>query len=281
MEHGRVPMRPCHRPQLRLAWEAMVKYPTDETWVPLSRGIEEHLPRMVGGCRAALWLLLLVRAQHSGPNRGKVNATFRELADALGVGYSTAYRAAQDLKKVGLIAYEPAPNQHRPTAFTVSKYKGVGDFHPIVALINSEESSKTALINNETAAKKQRKSKPDKVTNISELQDPNNDKNVNKYIVEIVDYLNALTSSQYRPTTRETARLISGRLSEGYTVENCKAVIRNRWEAWGQDPRMREYMRPNTLFRPSNFEGYLQEARRADASEEDEGKELPDGAGRT
>ena len=142
--------------------------PTDGTYVPLSRGIEEHLPKMVGGCRAALWLLLLVRAQHSGPNRGKVNASFRELADALGVSYPTAYRAAQDLKKVGLIAYEPAPNQHRPTAFRVSKYKGVGDFHPTAALIKSDESSKVALINNETAVKQQRNSRFDKANNISE-----------------------------------------------------------------------------------------------------------------
>jgi len=255
-----------------------VKYPTDETWVPLSRGIEEHLPKMVGGCRAALWLLLLVRAQHSGPNRGKMIANFRELADALGVSYPTAYRAAQDLKKAGLIAYEPAPNQHRPTVFRVSKYKGVGDFHPIVALIKSDETSKTALINNETAAKKQRKSKQKKRRKINKLQAPNNDKNVDKDIVEIVDYLNTLTGASFKPTTKETVRLITGRLSKGYTVEDCKAVIRHRWERWKNDLKMREYVRPSTLFRPSNFENYIQEARRSAA--DDKWEEMPDGSGR-
>lgn len=255
-----------------------MRNPTDETYVPLSRGIEEHLPKMVGGCRAALWLLLLVRAQHSGSNRGKVNASFRELADALGVSYSAAYRAAQDLKKVGLIAYEPAPNQHRSTAFRVSKYKGVEDFNPTVALIKSDESRKAALINNETAAKKQRKSRPDKARNISELQGPNNDKNVDKHIVEIIDYLNTLTGTSFRSTTKETTRLITGRLSEGYTVEDCTNVIRHRWETWEHDLKMRQYIRPGTLFLPAKFESYLQEARRS--LTEDEWPEMPIGSGR-
>ena len=81
-------------------------------------------------------------------------------------------------------------------------------------------------------------------------------------IEEIIDHLNSLTGSSYRPTTRETIRLLSGRLSEGYNVEDCKAVIRHRWEKWQGDPHMREYIRPSTLFRPANFESYLQDARR-------------------
>ena len=81
---------------------------------------------------------------------------------------------------------------------------------------------------------------------------------------EVVNHLNTITSSQYRASTKETVKLISGRLSEGYTVEDCKAVIRHRWERWKDDPKMREFLRPNTLFRPANFEGYLQEARRCE-----------------
>ena len=83
-------------------------------------------------------------------------------------------------------------------------------------------------------------------------------------IEEIIDYLNSLTASSYRPTTRETIRLLSGRLSEGNTVEDCKLVVRHRWEKWQGDPKMVEFVRPSTLFRPSNFESYLQEARRCE-----------------
>jgi len=94
-------------------------------------------------------------------------------------------------------------------------------------------------------------------------------------IEEIIDYLNSLAGSSYRPTTRETARLISGRLSEGYNVEDCKAVIRHRWEKWQGDPQMREYIRPSTLFRPAKFESYLQEARRCEKEGGGDGQHPP------
>ena len=205
-----------------------MRYPTDETWVPLSRGIEEHLPKMVGGCRAALWILLLVRAQFSGPMFGKVIASFKELADALGVSYSTVYRAAQDLKKVGSIDYEPASNQHRHTVFTVNKYKGVEDFHPIVALSISDKSS-------ESAAKLQRKSKPDKVPNISELQDPNNDKNEDKenndaILFSFADFL-YLLAMKLRVLDQEGNPYPSG-------IPNAdRGAIFSAWNDYGPFPR--------------------------------------------
>jgi uncharacterized phage protein (TIGR02220 family) len=93
-------------------------------------------------------------------------------------------------------------------------------------------------------------------------------------IKEIIDHLNNLTGSNYKPTTGKTVKLISGRLSGGHTVEDCKLVVSHRVEKWMDDPKMREFLRPNTLFRPSNFENYLQEARRS--SSEKDWPEMPD-----
>ena len=74
---------------------------------------------------------------------------------------------------------------------------------------------------------------------------------------EIVGYLNAKTGTAYRPTTKATARLIQARLKEGFTVEDCKAVIDNMTAKWGNDPKMCRYLRPQTLF-GTKFESYLQ-----------------------
>ncbi|MNW62266.1 hypothetical protein D3C74_403850 [compost metagenome] len=53
--------------------------------------------------------------------------------------------------------------------------------------------------------------------------------------------------------------LINGRLSEGRTVEDFKKVIDIKTEEWlGKDQE--KYLRPNTLFTPTNFENYLNQA---------------------
>lgn len=72
---------------------------------------------------------------------------------------------------------------------------------------------------------------------------------------EVIDYLNNVTGSQYKHS--ETSRkLIRARLKEGFTVDDCKKVILSRWKTW-QGTEWQQYMRPDTLFRPSKFEGYL------------------------
>jgi len=49
---------------------------------------------------------------------------------------------------------------------------------------------------------------------------------------------------------------IRGRLSEGFTKEDCEKVLRTKWNDEKFD---KKYYRPTTLFRPSLFEGYLNE----------------------
>ena len=77
-------------------------------------------------------------------------------------------------------------------------------------------------------------------------------------VKEIVDYLNAVVGSRYKPTTRNTVAHIKARLNEGFTVEDFKAVIDKKAAAWKGDPKMAKYLRPETLFGPK-FEGYLNE----------------------
>jgi len=77
-------------------------------------------------------------------------------------------------------------------------------------------------------------------------------------IAEVVDYLNAKLGTSYRPKSKDTASKVNARLEEGYTVSDFKAVIDSKVSQWGNDPRMQEYLRPKTLFAPSNFESYLQ-----------------------
>ena len=52
---------------------------TTETWVPLGRGLDEHLAEMSGNAVKVL-MHLLMNAMHAGPNRGTYATTFKAMA---------------------------------------------------------------------------------------------------------------------------------------------------------------------------------------------------------
>ena len=74
-------------------------------------------------------------------------------------------------------------------------------------------------------------------------------------VAEVVQALNEETGSHYRPTSKATMRHVLARLREGFTIDDCKEVIRKKSEEWGGTD-MAKYLRPETLF-GSKFEGYL------------------------
>ena len=77
----------------------------------------------------------------------------------------------------------------------------------------------------------------------------------NKYIVEILDHLNARTGQHYKPTTSKTKSLINARLKEGFSVDDFKTVIDKMCVEW-MNTDMQKYLRPETLF-GTKFESYL------------------------
>ncbi len=74
----------------------------------------------------------------------------------------------------------------------------------------------------------------------------------------ILNFLNEKAKRAYRPVSGNLA-LIEGRLLSGATMQQCKQVICKKVREWKDNEKMREYLRPATLFRASNFEQYLGE----------------------
>ena len=81
-----------------------------------------------------------------------------------------------------------------------------------------------------------------------------------KEATEVIDYLNTKTGSSYRATTEANIKPIRARLNDGFSVEDCKKVIDIKAGQW-LNTEQSKYLRPETLFRPSKFEGYLNECR--------------------
>lgn len=73
---------------------------------------------------------------------------------------------------------------------------------------------------------------------------------------EILSHLNAKTGSRFR-AQKASLGPIMARLKDGATPADCRAVIEDRCQKWGTNPKMREYLRPSTLFAPQKFAEYL------------------------
>lgn len=76
----------------------------------------------------------------------------------------------------------------------------------------------------------------------------------------IVDHLNAKVGSRYTTKNKQLRGYVHARLDEGFTVDDFFTVIDTKSAKWRDDPKMRDYLRPSTLFAPSHFEEYLNEA---------------------
>jgi uncharacterized phage protein (TIGR02220 family) len=77
---------------------------------------------------------------------------------------------------------------------------------------------------------------------------------------EVLSYFNAESGRSFMRSKTSLAP-VRARLREGFTVDDCKAVVASQVKEWRDNPKMRKYLRPVTLFGPEKFEGYLQEAR--------------------
>ncbi len=73
--------------------------------------------------------------------------------------------------------------------------------------------------------------------------------------VEIVSYLNEKTGKNFRADTEETKKLIRARFGK-FSLDEFKRVIDNMASKWKDDPKMADFLRPQTLF-GTKFESYL------------------------
>jgi phage replication O-like protein O len=72
----------------------------------------------------------------------------------------------------------------------------------------------------------------------------------------IVEYLNSVLGTNYKPSGQKTKIVINARLAEGHTLEDFKIVIDKKYAEWVDDPEYSKFLRPETLF-GNKFEGYL------------------------
>jgi uncharacterized phage protein (TIGR02220 family) len=77
---------------------------------------------------------------------------------------------------------------------------------------------------------------------------------------EIIQDFNEVTNSHYKtdPVTKDIMQLINARIKEGFSIDDFKKVHRNKFASWGNDPKMKKFLRPHTLY-TGKFQAYLNE----------------------
>lgn len=85
-------------------------------------------------------------------------------------------------------------------------------------------------------------------------------------VTEVIEHFNKVANKRFSTKSPSNVRFITGRLMQGYTVEDCKRVIDMKTAEWKDDPKMSLYLRIETLFNDTKFQGYINQAGVSDES---------------
>ena len=89
---------------------------------------------------------------------------------------------------------------------------------------------------------------------------PDGDVLITDQAKQVLTHLNQVTSSRYQVSTTSLQN-IRARIGEGFTVEELSLVVDYCNAKWSEDLTMSAYLRPQTLFQPTKFPGYLKSAK--------------------
>lgn len=226
----------------------------DNGWIKIHRKVLDNPVVMKDADHLAIWVYLLVHATHKDHKTmfggkvitlhpGQLVTGRKKIAHDLRVNEHKVERVLKLFKSEHQIE-QRASNQG--TVISIVRWD---DYQ------NGEQQNEQQ-VSNERATSEQRASTKQEWKN-----EKNGKKERNIYtpaIAEIVDYLNQMTGKHYKPSTRKTRELITARLHEGFTVDDCKTVIWKKAREW-RGTEWEKYIRPETLF-GTKFEGYLNQS---------------------
>lgn len=98
----------------------------------------------------------------------------------------------------------------------------------------------------------------EEVYNWVELRDAVNNYEDKSMAQQVMDILNQTFGTNYQNLSKIEAII---RQKPKVTINEFESIIMHKYETWGQDPTMKQYLRPATLFGSKNkFETYLEDA---------------------
>jgi uncharacterized phage protein (TIGR02220 family) len=95
------------------------------------------------------------------------------------------------------------------------------------------------------------------------VQEHRENKQLEADVTDVICELNRVTGKTFRAKTESHRQSIRGRFADGFTKEDMYVVIRHKQADWN-NTKYAKHLTPDTLFRPGNFDRYLNEITKED-----------------
>ncbi|EFA25810.1 conserved phage C-terminal domain-containing protein [Pediococcus acidilactici] len=225
----------------------------DQGWISLYRKIQNSFV-WTNSDQLKLWLLILMKANHS-ENKFLFNG--EEISVTSGQMVTGAHILASEFN-------EGVPRDKAVTWRTL--WRWIKKFENAEMLtIKSTTKYSVITVNNwseyqehDKPVTKQRQATDNPMT--TNNNDNNEDKEPHVDYAALISYLNEKSGRAFH-NTEANRKLIKARLNDGFTKKDFKLVIDYKSTEWKDNKDMQKYLRPNTLFAPSHFDDYLNEAK--------------------
>lgn len=200
-------------------------------WFPASVWLDRRLN--------AIEKMILLEIDSLDGERG-CYASNKYLADFCQCGESTVSRSITKLKSLGYISIASFDGRTRTLHSCLAK------------------SARQTCQNDEADSSNQQERILDEVASTERTTLSGKPDDARVPYEDVIGYLNERSGKHYRASTEATRRMIRARFLEGYTLDDFRHVIDVKVSQW-LGTEQEKYLRPETLFRPSHFESYLNE----------------------
>jgi len=233
---------------------------SDQGWIKLYRKIQSSFV-WTNSDQLKLWLLILMKANHSqnkflfnGSEISVSSGQFVTGRDAIASEYNRGVKPVQVV-----------------SSRTLWRWVKLFEKSQMLSIESTSTNSVITVINWGQYQESVQPVSSGRPTDVQRVSTNKNDKNEEKKDTsgeptidyqKIIDYLNSESGHKYHVTDK-TRGLIRARMAEKFTEHDFGLVIHYKSLEWRDNEDMKQYLRPNTLFAPSHFDDYVNEARAA------------------
>lgn len=183
--------------------------------------------------------------------RGQFVSSYSKLSEETGLTIAQVRTALKRLISTGEITHKAQSKYGLFTVINYDRYQAYdSQDNSQTTLTQQSDNSQVATTKNNKNNKKEKKDNSDACK-------------------EVIEYLNLKSGKAFTPTNAMTIKHINGRLKDGYTIDDMKKVIDTKVSEW-KNTDYEKYIRPDTLFRPSKFENYVNQTNNTYSNESEE-----------
>ena len=190
----------------------------------------------------------------------KAFPSMETIAKILRTSRPTVIKGVEELEKSGWISVKRSVGGHNiyqlKTAKKGEKSCQISDFTSKDSLQGSKNSLQVTS-KNSLQGSKDSLQVPVKILYTNKIRKNNKLDGVSSSAIEVIESLKTLSGRKRLQPTKNTLAPVIARLKEKYSKEDLLYVVEVKCEEWKDDEKMKQYLHPTTLFRPSNIDKYL------------------------